>query len=122
VKGLIQRCLKRVGRWAAGPVALLAGLGAHVTALVVLGALVVALSGLACLMWRWTFGSTARSDRVIRMILALHGDPSSLPQRASAQSPCRQPGLRRTAAPQAAPAGKAALTSRAAPPSRRRKC
>jgi hypothetical protein len=81
VKGLVQRCLKRVGRWAAGPVAALAGLGAHVTALVVLGALVIALAVLACLMWRWTLGSTARSDRGIRVILALRGDPRALRQR-----------------------------------------
>lgn len=54
MKGLIQRCLKRVGRWVAGPVAVLAGLGAHgMTTLIVLGAFVIALAVLACLMWRW---------------------------------------------------------------------
>jgi hypothetical protein len=86
VNGLMQRCLKRVGCWAAGPVAVLAGLGAHVTALVVLGVLVIALAVLACLMWCWTLGSTARSDRGVKMILALRGDPRSPPQRPSAQS------------------------------------
>jgi hypothetical protein len=87
VKGLVQHCLKRAGRWAAAPVAVLAGLSAHVTALVVLGALVIALAVLACLMWRWTLASTARSNRGIRMILALRGDPRSLPQRPSPQPP-----------------------------------
>lgn len=91
MKGLVQRCLKRAGAWAAGPVALIAGLGAHVTALAVLGALVMALAVLACLTWRWTLHSNARSDRGIRMILALRGDPRSLPQRPSAQPPAGSP-------------------------------
>ena len=73
MKGLVQHCLKRAGHLAAWPVAVLAGLGAHVTALVVLGILTLALAVLACLMWRWTLGSTARADRGIRMILALRG-------------------------------------------------
>ena len=126
MKGLLQHCLKRVGRWAAGPVAVLAMLGAHVTALVVLGALVIALAVLACLTWRWTLGSTARSDRGIRMILALRGDPRSLPQRPSANSPPRSP-RRQTAqapaarSPQTARAGEVTPDSRVAPSSRRRK-
>ena len=97
MKGLVQRCLKRAGHWAAGPVAVVAGLGAHVTALVVLGALVIALAVLACMMWRWTLASAARSDRGIRMILALRGDPRSLPQRPSAP-----PGSPRQPSPTAA--------------------
>jgi hypothetical protein len=111
VKGLIQHCLKRAGRWAAAPVAVLAGLGAHGAALAVLGGLVIALAVLACLMWRWTLASTARSDRGIRMILALRGDPRSLPQRPSPQPPPGSP--RHRPSPPGRPTVKATLTSRA---------
>lgn len=125
MRGLAQRCLNRVARWVAGPVVVLAGLGAHVAALVVLGALVIALAVLACLMWRWTLGTAARSDRGIRMVQALRGDPRSLPQRPSAQSgsgsPARPGGTPAASSPQAAAAGKVTLASRVAPSSWRRK-
>jgi hypothetical protein len=125
VEGLVQRCLKRVGRWAAGPIAVLAGLGAHVTALIVLGALVLALAVLACLMWRWTLASTARSNRGVRVILALRGDSRSLPQRPAAKPAPRLAASRAEAtaagSPRAVPTVKATLTSRVTPSTRRRK-
>jgi hypothetical protein len=94
VKGLVQRCLNGAS-WAAGPVVVLAGLGAHVAALVVFGTLVIALAVLACLMWRWTLGTAARSDRGIRMVKALRGDQEFRPQCPPAQSPSGRVAPRR---------------------------
>jgi hypothetical protein len=99
VMGFVLRYLKRVRRWAAGPAALLAGFSAHgLTALVVLAALVVVLAVLGRGMLRWTISSGARSDRMIRMILALRGDgrsPAESPSALSSPGPRqhRQPSV-----------------------------
>lgn len=77
---LVLRCLKRMV-WIAGSAGLVASLSSHgLLALVVLAVLVVVLALLGRAMLRWTISSGPRSDRMIRMILALRGDGRSLPQ------------------------------------------
>jgi hypothetical protein len=103
VKGLVLRCLKRTGQWLAGSAAVLAVVGLHGPAApVVAGVLAIVLAVLAYRMLRWTLASSARSDRLIRMILALRGDARSLPHDPLASPP---PAFRRS--PQIIPAVKA---------------
>jgi hypothetical protein len=95
---LVLRSLKRVGRWAAGPAALLAGLSAHgLPGLIVLACLVVVLAVLSRGMIRWIIASGARSDRVTRMIVAWRSGQSH-PSSAASGSVPRLPS--RAAAPQ----------------------
>jgi hypothetical protein len=88
--GSVLHSLKRVGRWAAGSAAVLAGLCAHgLTALIVLAALAVVLALALAVVGRrgtlrWILDSADRSDRMNRMILAVRGDARCLTQGASA--------------------------------------